>query len=70
MGPLIFIELSVFLYFLDRAYGANNGVFDLDWSQIPILAFLILGFAIPLVSKLGFVTPTIDEKFDRMVGDE
>ncbi|MHA1912181.1 MAG: hypothetical protein ACTSYA_10845 [Candidatus Kariarchaeaceae archaeon] len=70
MGPLIFIELSVFLFTLDKAYGSNSGVFDLDWSQIPILTFLIFGFAIPLVSKIGFESPTIDEKFDKMVGEE
>jgi hypothetical protein len=70
MGPLIFIELSVFSYFLDKAYGSNSGVFELDWSQIPILVFLIFGFAIPLVSKIGFEAQTIDDKFDRMVGDE
>ncbi|MCG3219019.1 MAG: hypothetical protein KAR35_08435 [Candidatus Heimdallarchaeota archaeon] len=70
MGPLIFIELIIFLYAMDIAYGSNDGIFGLDWSQIPILFLLIFGFAIPLVSKLGFETPTIDEKFDRMVGDE
>ena len=70
MGPLVFIELSIFLFALDKAYGSNEGVFGLDWAQIPILAFLIFGFAIPLVSKIGFESPTIDEKFDRMVGDE
>ena len=70
IAPLIFANISMLLYFIDRSYGENDGIFGLDWALIPTLALLIFGFAIPVVSRLGYIKETPEDKFKKMVGEE
>ena len=67
VGPLAFIVAAIFLYSLDRAYGANSGIWGLDWSQIPILFILVFGFGIPVISRLGYIPDSPEDRFKKLV---
>ncbi len=69
VGPLIFVNISLLLFFIDRAYGDNTGILGLDWAHIPISILLTFGFLIPVISRLGYRKPTAEEKFKRHVGE-
>ncbi len=69
IGPLFCVEIALLMYFVDRAYGSNDGSLGMDWAQVPMLVLLIFGFAIPVVSRVGFNDPSPEERFKRLVGE-
>lgn len=69
VGPILMAGTGILLFAIDFAFPPNEGLLDLDWAIIPIVALLTFGVLIPIVTKFGRKKQKPIDKFRKAIED-